>query len=302
MSTRAGFMLLAITWFCWGFSYPATAVVLESLDVWTTRSIIMVVGGALLLGVCLVRGISIRVPRAEWRDLAIAAVFNMTIFQTAMAFGVHFFSAGRTAVIVYTMPLWAILFAWLLLGERPGWPRLAALGLGLVGLAVLMSQSFPGLRYAPLGAGISLVAALAFGFGTVLMKRRRWTNDPAVLGGWQLILGSIPVIIGYAVMTPQVDFSAVRMDSWWSLAYLIVIANTLAYFAWFRAVAFFPATVSGVGAMAVPIVGVFASALLINEELGWRELTALGLICCAIAINLRAPVDRGTGGATVSKL
>ena len=73
---------------------------------------------------------------------------------------------------------------------------------------------------------------------------------------------------------------------------LIFIANALAYFAWFRVIAAFPAVVSGIGAMAVPIVGVLASATILDEKIGMREWIALALIIAALGINLASTLQR----------
>jgi drug/metabolite transporter (DMT)-like permease len=290
LSRRAGFLFLITVWFCWGFSYPATKLMLQSIDVWTGRALIMGSAGILMLMLAPAMGQSIRVPRGQWRNLIIAALLNMTIFQIGMTFGVHYFSAGRTVVIVYTMPLWAMLFAWPFLGERPTMLRLAALACGLAGLAVLMSQDFAGLADATLGALCTLVGAIAFGLGTVWMKRSAWTNDPTVVAGWQLVLGTVPVIPCWWFLGSDTDWAAVSMVSWGGLAFNLIIANILAYFAWFRVLSVFPASISGLGTLAVPIVGVSASAAVLGDVVGWREITALALIVAALGLNLRSTV------------
>ena len=288
LSRRAGFLFLITVWFCWGFSYPATKLMLQSIDVWTGRALIMGGAGLLMLVLAAVMRQSIRVPRNQWRDLVIAALLNMTIFQIGMTLGVHYFGAGRTVVIVYTMPLWAMLFAWPFLGERPTALRLAALGFGLAGLAVLMSQDFHGLADAMLGAVCTLVGAIAFGLGTVWMKRTRWTNDPTVIAGWQLMLGTLPVIPCWWFLGGDTDWPAVSITSWSGLAFNLIVANILAYFAWFRVLSVFPASISGLGTLAVPIVGVLASAAVLGEVIGWREITALAFIVAALGLNLRS--------------
>ena len=290
LSRRAGFLFLVTVWFCWGFSYPATKLMLQSIDVWTGRAMIMGAAGVLMLILARVMGQGIWVPRGQWRDLIIAALLNMTIFQIGMTLGVHYFGAGRTVVIVYTMPLWAMLFAWPLLGDRPTALRLAALGCGIAGLVVLMSQDFAGLADATLGALCTLVGAIAFGLGTVWMKRGRWTNDPTVVAGWQLVLGTLPVIPCWWFLGGDTDWAAVSVASWGGLAFNLIIANILAYFAWFRVLSVFPASISGLGTLAVPIVGVLASAAVLGEVIGWREATALGLIVAALGLNLRSTV------------
>ena len=288
VSRRTGFVLLVTVWFCWGFSYPATSLVLRSIDVWTGRAFIMAVAGLLLLALAVAAGHPVRVPRKLWRDLVIAAILNMTIFQIGMTVGIDLFSAGRTVVVVYTMPLWAMLFAWPLLGERPTLLRVMALGLGLLGLCVLVSQDFTTQRDAWTGAGCTLIGAIAFGLGTVWIKRVQWTIDPTVVAGWQLVLGSIPVILICPLVGRWPDLGVVTMLSWSGLVFNIIISNVLAYFAWFRVVAAFPASVSGLGTLAVPVVGVLASTLLPYETVGWHEIAALGLIVVALGLNLHS--------------
>jgi len=274
VSPQVGYTLLVTTWLCWGFSYPATAFVLESMDVWSSRVVVMTAAAAVLLVLGRMQGASLAVPRSHWRDLIIAAICNMAIFQICMTYGVQLLSAGRTSVIIYTMPLWAGIFAHFLLGERLTRARFLAMALGLVGLVVLIWQDLSHLRNAPLGAGLTLFAAVFFGLGVVWMKRRLWQNDPTILAGWQLLIGAVPVTLIWSLGDATLSLSSISRESWLAIAYLIIIANALAYFSWFRVIAAFPATVTGIGAMAVPIVGVMASAWLLDEKLGWRNLAS----------------------------
>ena len=284
---NVGLTLLVVVWFCWGFSYPATKLMLGSFDLWTSRSLIMVIVGATLLTIGRVLGKTIAVPRSQWRDLTIAAFLNMTVFQIGMTLGVHYLSAGRTAVIVYTMPLWIMLAAWPILGEQPTRLRLCALVLGLLGLYVLMDQDFGHLLDAGFGACATLVSAIAFGLGTVWVKRCVWDNDPTVLAGWQVVLGSVPVIVLWSFLGESTDWTTITFESWSGFLFNLIFANVLAYCAWFRVIGAFPATVTGLGTLAIPIIGVLASAAVLGEHVGWRELTALTLIVSALALNLR---------------
>ncbi len=292
VNPQLGLTLMATTWLCWGFSYPVTAIMLQSLDVWSGRFLVIAASAVILLLLGWLQGAKLSVPRSHWPDLIIAGMCNMAIFQVCMTYGIHLLSSGRTSVIVYTMPLWASVFAVFILGERLTWPRVAALVLGLIGLGVLIGQDLSHLRNAPLGAGLTLVAAVTFGLGTVWMKRRVWQNDPTVLAGWQLAVAVPPVGLIWVLGDARISFAAISLDSWLSLGYLILIANALAYFAWFRVVAAFPATVSGIGAMAVPIVGVLASAAMLDEAIGIREWSALFLIVAALALNLLSTMKR----------
>ena len=287
-----GYILMMTTWLAWGFSYPMTAILLRDLDVWSSRFLVIAASAAILLTLGRLQGAKLTVHRSYWVDLIIAGLLNMAIFQVSMTFGIHLLSAGRTSVIVYTMPLWASIFAIFILGERMSWPRVLALVFGLAGLTVLMSQDLSHLRDAPLGASLTLLSAISFGLGTVWMKRRIWQNDPTVLAGWQLAISTLPLALIWGFLDTEISLFSMSLESWLAVGYIIFIANAVAYFAWFRVVAAFPAIVSGISAMAVPVVGVLASAWILGEDIGAREWCSLVLIVGALAINLATTLQR----------
>ena len=45
----------------------------------------------------------------------------------------------------------------------------------------------------------------------------------------------------------------------------------------------FPATLAAIGTLAIPVVGVYASALVLGESVAVREVAALALTCAALA-------------------
>ncbi len=66
-------MFLAITSVGWGFNWPVTKYLLSELPPLTLRGATGVVGAALLAGLALLRGQSLRVPRKMWPRLVLAA-------------------------------------------------------------------------------------------------------------------------------------------------------------------------------------------------------------------------------------
>src|SRR3546814_19311771 len=108
----------------------------------------------------------------------------MSVFQICMTSGVALMSPGRTAVIIYTMPIWAAFFAVFLLNETVGWSHVAGLCLGVAGLTLLLSQDLYDLANAPIGPGLTLVATIAFSLGTRWLERRIGNVDLTPIVGW----------------------------------------------------------------------------------------------------------------------
>ena len=292
MSGRSlrGALLLAALTILWGSNWPAMKLALRELDPWTFRTMCLLVGGSGLLALVRAGGHSLRVPRAERWPLAVIALFNITGWHICSAYGLTLVHAGRAAIIAYTMPLWTVLFGRLLIGERITPSRMAALGLGLAGLAVLVTPDLAAIRAAPAGALLVLGAAVSWAIGTVLTKARRWTLPTAVLTGWQLLLGAVPIVLGAAIRwsgadgVPLSGVAGLSAPALLGTAYATFVGVIFCHWAWFRIVAILPAAVAAIGTLGVPIVGLLTSALVLGEPIGPIELVALVLVVGALGI------------------
>jgi drug/metabolite transporter (DMT)-like permease len=266
----------------------------RELDPWTFRTICLLVGGSGLLALVRAGGQSLVIPRAERGPLALAALFNITAWHLCSAYGLTRIQAGRGAIIAYTMPLWTVIFGRLLLGERIGRTRLAALALGLGGMAVLMAPDARTLWAAPAGTLLMLGAAIAWAIGTVLTKATRWTMPTAALTGWQVVLGGIPIALGAVLGVAGGDgalsqVAAISSAAILGTAYATLVGVIFCHWAWFRIVAILPAGVAAIGTLGIPIVGVLASAIVLGETVGPAELFALVLVVGALGLLVGGP-------------
>lgn len=278
--------MLASLWLIWGAAYPIMAIVMRWFEPLTLRCIVMTIAGLVMIGYAVVAGQRMRLPRAQWGGFVVASLCNMTILQLGMTYGVYLVGAGRSAVLIYTMTIWTALFARWLLGEPITGRRVIALVMGVGAVVALLAQNLDDVRNAPLGVALNLIAALAFGFGTVWTKRATWPLGLAAMVGWQLLLGVAPLIVVWLIIMPAVALDAVPPLGWATLAYMALASNVIAYFAWFPLVKRLPSAVLGIGSLVTPCVGVLSSALLAGETIQPNDLLALALVVGALALVL----------------
>src|SRR6201988_1291848 len=136
--TPAGLMFLAITSVGWGFNWPVTKSLLSELPPLTLRGVTGVVGASLLAALAILSGQSLRVPRELWPRLVLAAFLNVACWMVLMGIALLWLPASEAALIAYTMPIWASILAWPILGERPNLLRVISLLMGFGGLAAIM--------------------------------------------------------------------------------------------------------------------------------------------------------------------
>ena len=284
--------MIAVLAVLWGGNWPAMKLAVSEIPPWTFRSICLVTGGIGLLAIARVSGHRVAVPRRNIIMLLTISLFNITLWHILSAYGLTLIEAGRAVIIAFTMPLWAVLLGHYILNDPLTVRRAIALILGLIGLAILIGPDLASLGTSPLGAFFMLAAAVSWALGTVVMKTREWPMPILVLTGWQLFLGGIPVVAGMLIFEMPVDLTGINIGSLIGLAYAAIVATFVCHTLWFALVRVLPAAVAAIGTLAIPIMGVFFSALFLSEQVGVREVIALCLVVAALATILAFPTVR----------
>jgi drug/metabolite transporter (DMT)-like permease len=72
------------------------------------------------------------------------------------------------------------------------------------------------------------------------------------------------------------------------MAYMTVVQFCIAYVCWFAALQRLPASVAAIGTLAVPVIGVVASAIALHEPLGWGQIAALLFTLAGVVLATRS--------------
>jgi drug/metabolite transporter (DMT)-like permease len=284
----AGLVFLAITSVGWGLNWPIMKHLLSEWPPLSARGWTGVAGGTVLAALALARGQSLVVPKDQWPRLLLSALFNVTIWMTLMGLGLLWLPASEAAVIAYTMPVWAALLAWPILGERMSLLRVLALLMAFAGITALMGGNgfAASLEKLP-GIIMVLVGAFAFALGTIAAKRLPMSMPIITSSALQIGIGSVPVALaGLVFEHPRLD--ALSGAGWAMMAYMTLIQFCIAYVAWFAALERLPASVAAIGTLAVPVISVIAAAVALHEPLGIGQIAALLFTLAGVGLATRS--------------
>jgi drug/metabolite transporter (DMT)-like permease len=284
----AGLLLLLTTSVGWGLNWPVTKRLLAELPPLTLR------GGSGLIGAVLIAGIAVafkqrlKVPEGQWPRLIVLSILNVTSWMALMGLALVWLPASEAAVLAYTMPVWASVLAWPILGERISITKIIALLMALAGLVALMGGSGISASMERLpGIVLALVGAFAFALGTVIAKRKPLSLPPLAAAAWQVGIGCLPVAIaGMIVETTHIE--ALSPLGWVLLAYSVLMQFCVAYVCWFAALERLPASIAAIGTTLVPVIGVVASAAALGEPLGPGPIAALVFIIAGVMLATRS--------------
>ena len=131
---------------------------------------------------------------------------------------------------------------------------------------------------------LTLLGGLSWAASALVVKllQRKHTVDVLSLTTWQMVFGSIPLIILAALTySGGPDWTAGFV---WGLAYTVVLANAVAWFLWLYALHALPAGAAGLGTLSIPVVGVIAAWIQLGEVPTLVEGIGMILIISALAV------------------
>lgn len=237
--------------------------------------------GALALWLVLrMRGRPVRlVAPGPMMAIALSQVSGFMLFQSwALTEG----GAGKTAVLIFTMPIWTLLLSWPILGERIRGSQWLAAACTLGGLLLIIEPWH--LNGNLFGDFLGVMAALSWTTGTILIKRHRahLPTDLLEMTFWQMLLGAIPLVL-LALILPErpvhwsLHFAGI-------LAFVSVVSLAGCWLLWLYILSRLPAWEAGLSVLGTPVVAILSSRWIMGEAFRPTEVAGIVLIASGLAL------------------
>ena len=268
----------------WGGAYLFTRAAVPAFGPAPLVSMRLGIAALILLPIVFVRGGGPQL-RANPGALFMVGVPYTALPFMLMTWGALHITAGLSAVLNATAPMFAALVAHFVLKERLGTWRASGLALGFCGVLALMSSGNVSLKTAegPLAVMAVLGTAMIWSVGANYTRRRMAGIDPLVTTAGSLALASL-VLMPLAWATwPAAPPSA---RAWGEMAFLGVASSGLGMWMYFRLLR----RIGAVRAMSVtflsPLVAMISGALYLGEALTLPMLLGCAVVLLGTALSL----------------
>ena len=284
-------LLLVVLSFIWGLNWPAMKIALEEITPWTFRFLGFGIGALSLIALQRLQGRSLYVPRGRaWLHIIVSSVLNLIAFGLFSTYALLDATTSRVVIINYSMPVWASLMAWLILGERLNMMMGIGLTLCMCGLAVLVyplaaTQTLVGLL-------LALGCALSWAAGTIYVKWARIAGDLPAITVWQVVLAVVVIGAGLLIFQGKPTMAPLQLRTWLAVIFSGMFGTGFAYIIWFRIIGRLPTATAALGTLSIPIVGVVSSALILGERPTSADIVGFALIFAAAVCVLIPPQRR----------
>jgi drug/metabolite transporter (DMT)-like permease len=282
----AAFVTLCVVW---SSTWLAIKIGLRDLPPISYAGIRFVIAIVALLAVSIGRARLLPRFRAEYIILALTGVLMFSVNYGLLFWGELHVSSGLAAVLQATIPIFGLMFAHLMLPDEPmHWQRLSGAFLAVAGVAVICARllNFNGMMAFWGGLGI-VVGAAGAAFSNVLLKQRPIRLGPAMIAAWQMIFGTVPLL----VLGRMVEGNPIRFHwtttSIFCLLYLAIIGSALTFLLLYWLLPQMQATNLQTVSLITPPGAVMLGWLLGGETFPLWSLLGAGLVLAGVWIIFR---------------
>jgi len=229
----------------------------------------------------------------SWLAVLVTGAFQTTLNMGSTTMALAEGGAGRTSVLVFTMPFWTILIAWPVLHERLRGSQWLAVGFAFAGLTLVVEPwNWQGALAPKLWAVLS---GFGWAAGTVAIKyfQREKRFDMLNFMAWQMVLGLLPLLfvpLAYPVAATDwgVEYAAL-------LFFTAAVSTAMGFVLWTAVLRHLTAGAASLNMLAVPVIALVSSMAVFGERLSTQEWIGIACLGAGLSIlSLRAwRVNRG---------
>ncbi len=293
----------------WGLMAPLSKLVMGNpvINPWMLVSF-RVIGAAMAFWIASLFVKRERVPLADLKLLAIAALLGIIMNQGVFIFGVSLTSPINASIVTTTLPIVTMIIAAFYLKEPITWVKLSGILVGASGaLMLILSSTVAGgvvsSRESLMGIGLCLLSQVCYATYFVLFKNSISKYHPITQMKWMFLFASViylPLNFRQLVTT---DFSAVPVSIFGDIAFVVFGATFFSYLMIPIGQKFLRPTVATMYNNVQPVVASFAAVVWQLDTFGWRKGLAIVLVFIGVYIVTQSKArDNSAGADNASKL
>ncbi len=282
---------LAVVYVVWGSTYLGIDLAVRTIPPFLMAAARFLVAGGLLYAWAIRRGdLADRPTARHWLSAFLVAAPMLAVGNAAVGWAEQTIDTGTASLIIASVPLWMALLDRVFYAQRLARAIVLGLVIGFAGVGLLVAPGGAG------GAGsrapfVLVFSSLAWAIGSLYSRRAPQPQRPLVSAAMQMLAGGVMLTVVAAAggELGRVHPSAISLESWLGLAYLVVAGSLLGFTAYMWLLRVAPTSLVGTYAYVNPVVAVLLGTVLLGESLSWRTLVGGGIIVASVALIVRAP-------------
>ncbi|MDC3412112.1 DMT family transporter [Aquibacillus sp. 3ASR75-11] len=260
-------VLIVLITLIWGYAWVLMKESLQFMGPFSFSSLRFGTGSIMMLMLVFVMRVGIP-PKTQWRHLIMVGLLQTTIVFSLVMYGLRFVDAGKSSVLLYSMPIWSSLLAAKVLKEPLTKVKLLGLGMGMVGLLTILGWDIwveQNLK-AIFGELLIILAAISWGVSNVYYRLKLQNVPRLQVSAYQMLFGTLGLIIATIMMEWGKPISITSMSMYYIL-FTGILASALCFTVWFYILSIIDMVTATLSTLLVPIFAMLFGSVFLDEKL-----------------------------------
>jgi len=289
-------LLIILITVLWGYAWVHMKASLTYMGPFTFTAFRFSVGALTLLIIVLFLKLGLP-PKRYWKHLIIVGLLQTAAVFLLVMFSLRFVEAGKSSVLLYSMPMWSSLLAVKYLGEKLATKQLIGLFTGMVGLLTILGWDI-WIGQSPeaiFGEILIIIAAIVWAIANVHYRLHLAQLPKIQASAYQMTFGAIGIIIA-ALWMEWGEAVHLNAESIYYILFTGIIASALCFTVWYFILSQIDMATATIATLLVPIFGLLFSALILDEKISAGVIVGASLIIVGIVIAQKMRKERTSGG------
>jgi len=225
----------------------------------------------------------LRLPASDLAQTFLVGVLGVAASNYFYYLAIQKTNVATAIILQYTAPIWVLLYMVARRLQKPTLQRVAAVGLAVAGIAMVIGVIGPGtLRLDPVGVTAALLAAFSFAFYNIgghgiLARYDRWTV---------LLYTTFSASLFWIVVNPPWKIAAAHYSGGqWLFLLVFSLLSVLAPFSfYFAGLQHLEPTRAVVASCLEPVFSIVIAAVVLGEVMGPMQMAGILLVLAAIVV------------------
>ncbi|MCU1390788.1 MAG: hypothetical protein JWL72_4126 [Ilumatobacteraceae bacterium] len=284
-------LLVVVTVVLWAAAFPAIRVGLETMSPVALSFFRLAMASAVLCIAARMAGAHLP-RRADLAQIALCGATGMAAYQLLLNVGERQVQAGTASVIIATAPVYSLIIASVLLGERLPPRRWWGLAIAMLGSCAVAVSANGRLSFQPAAIAV-LLAALVQGMYHAAQRPLLSRYTPLETATYAMVAGALMLVPTLPWSLHSAASASAR--SWIAVVALAIGPSALGFVAWAGAVARMEVSRPALALYAVPVVAIGVSWAWLGEHPKPVTILAGGVALIGVAVGtLKRPTAAGS--------
>jgi len=280
------YLIMIVVFLIWGTNYPALKIISAQVPPFLFVFLKYLIA-VLIIGPLALKNRA-KIEQQDWLPIIGLAFIGMVFTGAVNIVAIGLSTATHNAIIVNSAPLFVILLAPILLGEKVSRAALGGTALGFLGIIAVITngQDLGSLLASSYFIGDILMLAVALAIAINAMYSERFINK---YGGIQLLFHVIlaALVMSFIGSLATGEFSAIptfTTETFLLLAWIAIVTGAIGRVVWYDSIKKIGLVETSAFFLIIPVSGIVWSHIFLNDPL--TIFTIIGAACVILGVYI----------------